>query len=60
NGTKVSEAPLPPDATVSIGRTDIVFRIVAQAAGTARPPRNDDATRAFSLDEREKWGESHS
>jgi hypothetical protein len=59
NGTKVSEAPLPPDATVTIGRTDIVFRIVAQAAGAPRAPRHDDATRAFSLGEAEKWGESH-
>ncbi|MFG6402533.1 FhaA domain-containing protein [Microbacterium sp. P04] len=44
-GQKVSEAPLPPDATVTIGRTNIVFRIVAQAA----PPRLPvpDATRAF-------------
>jgi hypothetical protein len=44
-GRKVSEAPLPPDATVTIGRTNIVFRIVAQAT-PPRPPV-PDATRAF-------------
>jgi hypothetical protein len=60
NGRKVSEAPLPPDATVTIGRTDIVFRIVAQASGGSRPSRADDATRAFSLGDVEKWGESPS
>jgi len=60
NGRKVSEAPLPPDATVTIGRTDIVFRIVAQASGGARAARADDATRAFSLGDVEKWGESPS
>jgi hypothetical protein len=44
-GRKVSEAPLPPDATITIGRTNIVFRIVAQAS-PPRPPV-PDATRAF-------------
>ncbi|MGM7678988.1 FhaA domain-containing protein [Microbacterium sp. A94] len=28
NGTKVREAPLPTDTTLTIGRTDLVFRIV--------------------------------
>lgn len=32
NGQKVSEAPLPSDTTITIGRTDLVFRIVAVAA----------------------------
>ncbi|WP_159500934.1 DUF3662 and FHA domain-containing protein [Microbacterium sp. 18062] len=58
NGRKVTEAPLPPDATVQIGRTDIVFRIVAQASAPPRRPADDDATRAFSLGEAERWGES--
>jgi hypothetical protein len=47
DGRKVTEAALPPDATVRIGRTDIIFRVVAQAA-TSRPAAPvDDATRAF-------------
>ena len=45
-GRKVSEAPLPTDATITIGRTSIVFRIVAQASTPQRPPL-PDATRAF-------------
>jgi hypothetical protein len=36
NGRKVAEAPLPPDSTVTIGRTNIVFRVVAQAAAPSR------------------------
>jgi len=50
NGQKVTEAALAPDSTVRIGRTDIVFRVVAQAAAPqARPV--DDATRAFDVRE---------
>lgn len=33
NGSKVREAPLPTDTTITIGRTDLVFRVVAVAAG---------------------------
>lgn len=52
DGRKVGEAALPPDSTVRIGRTDIVFRVVAQAS-TPRPPASvDDATRAFDARER--------
>jgi hypothetical protein len=47
NGRKVSEAPLPPDSTVTIGRTNIVFRVVAQAAPARR--NDPDATRAFDV-----------
>jgi hypothetical protein len=52
NGTKlagrpVTQASLTPDSTITIGRTDIVFRIVASAAPAPRIPA-DDATRAFS------------
>ncbi|MCK3770546.1 DUF3662 and FHA domain-containing protein [Microbacterium aerolatum] len=37
NGQKVREAPLPSDTTITIGRTDLVFRVVAVAAeGAAR------------------------
>jgi hypothetical protein len=51
NGRKVTEAALPPDSTIRIGRTDIVFRVIAQASPTAppRPPLPDDRTRAFGL-----------
>ncbi|HEX5856966.1 MAG TPA: DUF3662 and FHA domain-containing protein [Microbacterium sp.] len=49
DGIKVGEAPLSPDSTVRIGRTEIVFRVVAQST----PPRPStpaaDATRAFDV-----------
>lgn len=48
DGRRVTEAPLPPDSTVTIGRTDIVFRVVAQAQPT-RPARPADATRAYDV-----------
>lgn len=48
DGRKVTEAPLSPESTITIGRTDIVFRVVPQA----RPPRpsmpaSEAATRLF-------------
>lgn len=43
NGRKVSEAPLPPDSTVTIGRTNIVFRVVPQASVSSV----SDSTRMF-------------
>ena len=46
NGHKVIEAALTPDSTITIGRTDIVFRVVAQAAAPTRPA---DVTRAYSV-----------
>jgi hypothetical protein len=49
NGQKISEAALPPDATVTIGHTDIVFRVVAQAAPPKPPLPAADVTRAFDL-----------
>ncbi len=51
NGSRVSEAPLPPDSTVTIGRTDIVFRVVAQASP-------GEATRTFSIQDAERWGDA--
>jgi FHA domain-containing protein len=53
NGVKVVEAALPPDSTVTIGRTDIVFHVVAQAAPPLppKPPLPTDATRAFDIRE---------
>jgi hypothetical protein len=32
NGIPVTKAPLPPDSIIEIGRTSIVFRVLAQAA----------------------------
>lgn len=50
DGRKVTEAALPPDSTVTIGRTDIVFHVVAQAAPPPRPSMSaEDATRAYDL-----------
>ncbi|WP_341976645.1 DUF3662 and FHA domain-containing protein [Microbacterium sp. LWO13-1.2] len=46
NGQKVREAALPTDTTITIGRTDLVFRIVPIAA-PSRPM--DDSTRAFGV-----------
>lgn len=53
NGRKVVEAALPPDSTVTIGRTDIVFRVVAQAAPPRppKPPLPADVTRAYDVRE---------
>lgn len=50
NGQKLREAPLPTDTTITIGRTDLVFKIVPVTT-PARParPRDDDATRAFGV-----------
>ncbi|KNY04748.1 FhaA domain-containing protein [Microbacterium sp. GCS4] len=48
NGAKVREAGLPTDTTLTIGRTDLIFRIVPVATPSRPPrPRDDDATRAF-------------
>ena len=45
DGVKVREAPLPSDTAITIGRTELVFRIVPAAS---RPSRGDDAaTRIF-------------
>ncbi len=32
NGVRVTKAPLPPDSVIDIGRTRIVFRVLAQSA----------------------------
>jgi len=49
NGRKVVEAALPPDSTVTIGRTDIVFHVVAQAAPPRPTQSAADATRAYDV-----------
>lgn len=51
NGRPVTEAALPPDSTVTIGRTDIVFRVVAQASPPKPSMPADQATRMFDLRE---------
>ena len=38
NGQPLSQAPLPPDSVIDIGRTRIVFRVLAQAADDHRNP----------------------
>lgn len=48
NGRRVTEAALAPDSTVTIGRTDIVFRVVPQAA-PPKPPMPADVTRAYDV-----------
>ncbi|KAA9106307.1 FhaA domain-containing protein [Microbacterium rhizomatis] len=47
DGRKVTEAALPPDSTVTIGRTRIVFRVVAQAAPPRPSTQASDVTRVF-------------
>lgn len=49
NGQSVTEAALPPDSTVTIGRTDIVFHVVAQAPPPKPTMSASDATRAYDL-----------
>ena len=51
NGSPVKEAVLEPDSVVTIGRTRIVFRVLAQAASADRPTgRNiDDATQRHDM-----------
>ncbi|AUG30989.1 FhaA domain-containing protein [Microbacterium hominis] len=49
NGAKIAEAPLPPDSVITIGRTDIVFRVVAQATPPRPTTSAADATRAFGF-----------
>ncbi|WP_375386489.1 FhaA domain-containing protein [uncultured Microbacterium sp.] len=47
DGRKVTEAALAPDSTVTIGRTKIVFRVVAQAAPPRPSAQASDVTRVF-------------
>ena len=49
NGVKVSEAALEPGSVVTIGRTDIVFTVVAQTVPARPSMPADDATRAFDI-----------
>ncbi|MGL4340312.1 MAG: FhaA domain-containing protein [Rhodoglobus sp.] len=46
NGKRVSHAPLPPDSVIDIGRTRIVFRVLAQATTVKEPlPPGNSAPR---------------
>lgn len=47
DGRKISEAPLPPDSVITIGRTDIAFHVIAQATPPRPTTSASDATRAF-------------
>jgi len=49
NGHKVTEAALPPDSVVTIGRTRITFRVVPQAVPPRPSTPASDATRAFGI-----------
>ncbi|TFC02651.1 DUF2662 domain-containing protein [Cryobacterium adonitolivorans] len=42
NGSPVKQAILDPDSVITIGRTSIVFRVVAQAGAERIEPRRDD------------------
>lgn len=44
NGNPVSRAPLPPDSVIDIGRTRIVFRVLAQSAAAPDDRRVSDDT----------------
>jgi hypothetical protein len=44
NGNPVSRAPLPPDSVIDIGRTRIVFRVLAQSAAPSDDRRVSDDT----------------
>ncbi len=45
NGQPVTQAVLPPDSVIELGRTRIVFRVLAQAAALARPDQGEDRSR---------------
>ncbi|MEV8267574.1 DUF3662 and FHA domain-containing protein [Microbacterium sp. NPDC076911] len=49
DGRKITDAALPPDSTVTIGRTAIVFRVVAHSSPPKPKLSADDATRAYNL-----------
>ncbi|MGC5172426.1 FhaA domain-containing protein [Micromonospora sp. DT81.3] len=49
DGRKVDEAALTPESTVRIGRTEIVFRVVAQSTPPRPPMPPADATRAYDV-----------
>lgn len=48
NGSPVSRAPLAPESVIDIGRTRIVFRVLAQSADADQPVDRDN-NRGFTL-----------
>jgi hypothetical protein len=51
NGSPVTEAVLEPESVITIGRTNITFRVLAQAAPSARQPESfGDATQRHDMD----------
>ncbi|GAA3919234.1 FhaA domain-containing protein [Microbacterium invictum] len=49
DGHKITEARLAPDGVITIGRTALAFKVVAQAAPPRPPLPPDDATRVFDI-----------
>ncbi|MET0726493.1 MAG: FHA domain-containing protein, partial [Leifsonia sp.] len=51
NGAPVKQAVLEPDSVITIGRTRIVFRVLAQSTAPAASagPRVDDATQRHDM-----------
>lgn len=50
NGTAFTQTALTPDSVVQIGRTRIVFRVLAQSSTPASRDDFDDSTRAFGAE----------
>lgn len=50
DGHKITEAPLPPDSVVTIGRTDIAFHVIAQATPPRPTTAASDATRVLGIE----------
>lgn len=50
DGSPFSQVALSPDSVVQIGRTRIVFRVLAQSSAPASPDTYDDSTRAYGAE----------
>ena len=49
NGSPVKQSILEPESVITIGRTSIVFRVVAQAGNTAAGSRADESTQRHDM-----------
>lgn len=49
DGIRITEAALPPDSVITIGHTEIVFHVVAQATPPRPSASASDATRAYGM-----------
>lgn len=49
NGAPLKDAVLEPDSVISIGRTRITFRVLAQAAGGVDEPQRSPSTRRYDM-----------